>query len=208
LLAVGERSSRRIERHCEDDVAFRVIAANQVPDYATIARFRVRHARALGELFGQVVELCAEAGLVAGGVVAVDGTKLHANASHHATRDYARIAAEILAEADAVDRAEDERRGDELSPELSRSQGRRGRLRDAKRRLDERHAQEARAIPGPRPQRLAEARRRLEEDHQVKCDANTAYEAYRSRGVMKTGGASGARRTRSRPRRSPRDRPI
>src|SRR3954469_7299331 len=189
--AIGERSSRRIERHCEGDVAFRVVAANQVPDHATVARFRVRHERALGELFGQVLELCAEAGLVAVGVVAVDGTKLHANASQHATRDYAQIAAEILAEADAVDRAENERhgerRGDELSPELSTSQGRRGWLRDAKRRLDERRAEEARAIPGPRPARLAEARRRLEEDHQVEYDANAAYEAYRSRGVMKDG---------------------
>ena len=62
--AVGERSSRRIERHCEQDVAFRVIAANRVPDHATIARFRVRHERAIADLFGEVLALCAEAGLV------------------------------------------------------------------------------------------------------------------------------------------------
>jgi transposase len=92
--AIGERSSRRIERHCEDDVAFRVIAANQIPDHATIARSTVRHERCAGRLFGQVLELCAEAGLVAVGVVAVDATKLYANASQHATRDYAQIAAE------------------------------------------------------------------------------------------------------------------
>jgi hypothetical protein len=79
---------------------------------------------------------------------------------------YEQIAAEILAEADAVDRAEDERygeqRGDELPPEFATAQGRRGWLREAKRRLEERRAEEERAIPGPRPERLREAKRRLE----------------------------------------------
>ena len=82
-----------------------MITANQVPDHATIARFRVRHERALRELFGEVLGLCAEAGLVEVGVIAVDGTKVHANASQHATRDYEQIAREILDEADAVDRS-------------------------------------------------------------------------------------------------------
>ena len=189
--AVGERSSRRIERHCEHDVAFRVIAANRVPDHATIARFRVRHEAALAELFGEVLALCAEAGLVEVGVIAVDGTKVHANASQHATRDYEQIAAEILAEADAVDRAEDERygerRGDELPQEFSTAQGRRGWLREAKKRLEERRAEESRPIPGPRPQRLQDAKHRLEEEHRVECQANAAYEAYRARGRMKDG---------------------
>src|SRR5919198_1479928 len=67
--ARGERSSRRIERRCVEDVATRVITANQAPDHTTIARFRVRHERALGELFGQVLGLCADAGLVRVGVV-------------------------------------------------------------------------------------------------------------------------------------------
>jgi Transposase and inactivated derivatives len=80
--AVGERSARGIERRCREDVAFRVICANQIPDHATIARFRIRPETALGDLFGQVLGLCAEAGLVEVGVVAVDGTKVHANASH------------------------------------------------------------------------------------------------------------------------------
>jgi transposase len=93
--AIGERSSRRIERRCREDVAFRVITANQTPDHATIARFRVRHERALGELFGQVLGLCADAGLVRVGVVAVDGTKVQANACERATRDYEQIAREI-----------------------------------------------------------------------------------------------------------------
>lgn len=189
--AVGERSSRGIERRCLEDVAFRVIAANQRPDHTTIARFRQRHEKALAGLFGEVLILCADAGLVSVGVLAVDGTKLHANASHHATRDYEQLAREILAEADAVDREEDEffgdRRGDELPEELSTEQGRRGWLREAKRRLEERRAEEARPIPRSRPERLKESKRRLQEELDVECRANTAYEAYRARGRMKDG---------------------
>jgi transposase len=75
--AIGERSSRRIERRCLEDVATRVICANQRPDHTTIARFRQRHERALAGLFGEVLTLCAEAGLVRVGVIAVDGTKVH-----------------------------------------------------------------------------------------------------------------------------------
>jgi hypothetical protein len=191
VYAVGERSSRRVERRCVEDVATRVICANQTPDHTTIARFRQRHEAALAGLFGDVLALCAEAGLVEVGVVAVDGTKVNANASHHATRDYEQIAEEILAEADAVDRAEDERfgdrRGDELPAELSTAQGRRGWLREAKRRLDEQRAAEARPIPRSRPERLRESKRRLEEEHAVECQSNADYEAYRARGVMKDG---------------------
>jgi hypothetical protein len=144
-----------IERACVDDVAVRVVAANQRPDHCTIARFRQRHEAALGGLFGDVLALCAEAGLVGVAVLAVDGTKLHANASQHQNLDYDQVAKEILAEADAVDRSEDERfgdrRGDELPAELATVQGRRGWLRDAKRRLDERRAAEARPVPKSRP---------------------------------------------------------
>jgi transposase len=189
--AIGERSSRRIERRCEEDVAFRVITANQAPDHATIARFRVRHERALSDLFSEVLALCAKGGLVSVGVIAVDGTKVHANASHHANRDYEQIARDILAEADAVDRAEDEqfgdRRGDELPPELTTAQGRRGWLREAKRRLEAERAAQAKPVPRSRPERLHECRRRLQEDLDVEARANAAYEAYRARGVMKDG---------------------
>jgi transposase len=189
--AIGERSSRRIERGCRDDVAVRVITANQAPDHTTIARFRQRHETALGELFGEVLALCAEAGLVKVGVIAIDGTKVHANASQHANRDYEQLAREILDEAAEVDRLEDEQfgdaRGDELPPELSTAQGRRGWLREAKRRLDDRRAEEARPIPASRPARLKEAKRRLDEELDVECRANAAYEAYRARGVMKDG---------------------
>jgi len=189
--AIGERSSRRLERRCVEDVATRVICANQAPDHTTIARFRQRHERALAGLFGEVLALCAEAGLVRVGVIAVDGTKVAANAAPQATRDYEQIAREILAEADAVDAEEDERfgdaRGDELPPELSTAQGRRGWLREAKRRLDDKRAEEARPIPRDRSDRLKEAKRRLEEEHRTECEANAAYEAYRARGRMKDG---------------------
>ena len=159
--ALGERSSRRIERRCVGDVATRVICANQRPDHTTIARFRQRHEAAIAAMFGEVLALCAEAGLVEIGVVAVDGTKVHANASHHATRDYEQIAAEILEDAAAIDAAEDERfgdrRGDELPPELSTAQGRRGWLREAKRRLDEQRAAEADPALAARPATRIEA---------------------------------------------------
>jgi transposase len=131
--ARGQRSSRVIERGCFEDIAFRVICANRQPDHTTIARFRQRHERALAALFGQVLGLCAQAGLVDVAVLAVDGTKVHANASERATRDYQRLAEEALKEAAEVDAAEDERfgdrRGDELPAELASAQGRRKWLR-------------------------------------------------------------------------------
>src|SRR3954451_11234072 len=189
--AIGERSSRRIERRCVEDVATRVICANRAPDHTTIARFRQRHEAALAELFGAVLGLCADAGLVRVGVVAIDGTKVHANASQHATRDYEQIAREILEEAAEIDALEDEqfgeRRGDELPPALATREGRQRWLRDARRRLDERRAEEARPVPRSRAKRLVEAKRRLEEELEVERRANAEYEAYRARGVMKDG---------------------
>ena len=194
--ARGQRSSRLIERDCVENVAYRVITANQAPDHATIARFRQRHETAIAGLFGSVLGLCAQAGMVQVGVIAIDGTKVHANASHHANRDYEQIAKEILAEADIVDREEDEqhgsKRGDELPPHLSSSQGRNAWLRDARRRLDDQRAQEAKPIPKSRPSRLKQSKRRLDEQLEVECAANTAYEAYRVRGVMKNGRRMGA----------------
>ena len=120
------RSSRAIERHCRQDIAYRVITANVVPDHATIARFQVRHQQALADLFTSVLRLCAKAGLVGSGVVVVDGTKVTASASSDANVDYDRIAREIIAETIATDEAEDEQhgdaRGDELPPELATRQ--------------------------------------------------------------------------------------
>ncbi len=83
---LGERSSRQIERLCERDIAFRVIAANQRPDHTTVARFRKLHETALAALFTDVLRLCAEAGMVKVGVVALDGTKMQADAALAANR--------------------------------------------------------------------------------------------------------------------------
>src|ERR1700693_2835880 len=150
----GVRSARAIERACEEDVAFRVIAAQRKPDHATIARFVEPHERALADLFGQVLGLCARAGLARVGAVAIDGTKIYANASRDSTMDYEQIAREIIEEAKAIDAAEDElygeARGDELPEQLTTAAGRKKWLSEAKRRLDEQRADEARPIPGPR----------------------------------------------------------
>lgn len=123
--AIGERSSLGIERSCREDVAFRVISANQTPDHATIARFRVRHEQALAGLFTQIPALCVRAGLVSVGVLALDGTRIAANVAVVANRTHETIreeVEEILAEAGATDAAEDERhgrsRGDELPASL------------------------------------------------------------------------------------------
>ena len=166
--AVGERSARGIERRCREDVACRVICANQVPDHATIARFRVRHEAARAELFGGVLGLCAKAGIVDVSVVAVDGTKLAAAASDGAIRSYEQIAAEILAEAGRIDAAEDElygeARGDELPEGLRTPNGRRAWLRQAKGELERERAQHPEPVRRDRGQRLETCRRRLTED--------------------------------------------
>jgi transposase len=144
--AKGNRSSRGIERECQEDVAYRVICSNLVPDHSTIAEFRVRHEAALGEVFTSVLSLCRTAGLVRVGVVAVDGTKIAANAARTANRSYEQIAREILAEAAETDRREDElygdARGDELPERLRTSAGRRAALREAKEELERERATE------------------------------------------------------------------
>jgi transposase len=143
----GERSSRRVERRLLEDVAYRVLAANQQPDHATIARFRARHQDAIAGLFGQVLGLCVKAGLVDAGVIAIDGTKIAADASFFANREREaltkelnaiaelnqadgpggtgglvdaahEIAKAILEDAAAVDEAEDAEHGDARGDEL------------------------------------------------------------------------------------------
>jgi hypothetical protein len=139
--ATKQRSSRAIEGHCRQDVAYRVISGNVVPDHATIARFVVRHEAALAELFGEVLKLCDRAGLVKPGLVAVDGTRLAGNASRAANREFGQIAREILAEHRATDEAEDEQhgdaRGDELPEQLRTPEGRREFFRQAKHKREE-----------------------------------------------------------------------
>src|SRR3954466_3311072 len=189
--ARGIRSSRKIERACIDDVAFRVVAALQRPNHATIARFIERHESALAGVFGEVLLLCAKSGLASVGVIAIDGTKVHANASRDANLDYERLAREIIEEAKAIDAAEDElygdRRGDELPDELSTAEGRRGWLREAKQRLEAERARSLKPVARSRPKRVKEAKRRLEEELWTECRANRAYENYRARDRMRNG---------------------
>ena len=189
--AIGERSSRRIERCCRDDVAFRVITANHVPDHATVARFRVRHEAAIADLFGQVLALCARSGLVKVGVVAVDGTKIAAAATHHATRNYDQIAREIVEEAARVDAAEDEllgdARGDELPEGLRTSGDRRKVLREAKRALDRERAAQAKKVPRDRVERLVECRRRLRQDWELERHVVSEHAAWHAAGIASDG---------------------
>ena len=156
--ANGVTSSRKLERATYRDVAVRMLCADQHPDYRSIGRFRKRHLEALGELFVQALRLCKEAKLVGLGMLALDGTKVRANASRHKAMSYermvkkeAQLEAEIaeirenvgavLAEAERVDAEEDERfgtenRGDELPAELRRRETRLAKIREAKEALE------------------------------------------------------------------------
>jgi len=138
-FATRVRSSRAIERHCRRDVAYRVITGNLVPDHATIARFVERHERTLADLFGEVLRLCGEAGLVKPEVIAIDGTRMAGSANSDATRDFEEIARDILAEHKANDEAEDElygdAHGDELPEQLRTAEGRREFFRQARQKL-------------------------------------------------------------------------
>src|SRR3954470_9681496 len=189
--AIGVRSSRAIERHCREDLAFRVITANQMPDQATIARFRARHEIAISELFGQVLALCAKAGLVRLGVVAVDGTKIAANATHHATRCYEQIAREILEEAAELDAAEDavhgDTRGDELPVDFRVEGDRRKRLREAKQALDAEREADAAPVARDRGQRLRECRHRLQQDYELEWRLIAEHDAWLAAGIASDG---------------------
>jgi transposase len=138
-FATGQRSSRAIERHCRQDVAYRVITGNLIPDHATIARFICRHEWALAGLFGEALRLCDRAGMVKPGVVSIDGTRIAGNASPEVNHEFDRIAREILAEAKATDEAEDElyadARGDELPEQLRTPEGRREFFRKTRQQL-------------------------------------------------------------------------
>ena len=135
--ANGNCSSRGIERACVEDVAYRVIAANLKPDHPTIADFRLRHETAPAGLFTDVLAICARAGMVKVGVIAIDGTKMSANASQERNHGYERIVRETLAEVARIDAEEDElygdARGDELPEHLRTADGRKAALREGKR---------------------------------------------------------------------------
>jgi transposase len=159
---VGVFSSRRIQRRLLEDIPFRVLAAGNEPDFRTIADFRKTHLTALQGLFEQVLRMARELGAVRVGRVAVDGSKVKANASKHKAMSYDRmpekqrqLRAEVkqwLAQAEATDAAEDaefgaDRRGDELPAELQRRESRLARIREAKRVLEAR-AKDAAATAG------------------------------------------------------------
>jgi hypothetical protein len=196
--ARGERSSRGIERKCVEDVAYRVIASNLVPDHVTINRFRSEHQDSLAGLFGDVLTLCARAGMVRVGTVAVDGTRMAANASKEQTVDYGQLARKILEEAAEIDAAEDElygdKRGDELPEQLTTRAGRQEWLREAKRRLEAERAANPKPVPRARPPRLKEAKRRLQEELWAEQRANAAYEAWRATAKDTLGRAGSGRR--------------
>jgi transposase len=141
--AIGVRSSRQVQRRCVEDLAFRVLAGNQAPDHVTIARFRVRHQQALAGFLVASLRLCAAAGMVRLGTVALDGTKVAGNAAAKANRTLAKLEEEvaaILRQAAETDEREDREhrpaRGDELPTELASPSGRLARLRQAKARLE------------------------------------------------------------------------
>lgn len=149
---VGVPSSRKIELKTYEDVAFRVLAAGNHPDHSRICEFRRIHSKLLEGFFVQVLQLCTKSGLVSLGHVALDGTKLKANASKHKAMSHSRMkdqeaalkqkVKDLLAAAEAADADEDQRfgksaRGDELPKELQRSQGRLARLQAAKAALEQ-----------------------------------------------------------------------
>lgn len=190
--STGVTSSREVERRCHVDVAFRWLSANSAPDYRSLARFRRRHLVALNDLFCQVLVLCATAGLVKLGRVALDGTKLRASASRHKAMSYDRLTsripeveaevAKLLAEAEQVDTAEDaefgpDRRGDEVPAELATRERRLAKMRAAKAELEADAAERAAAAA----QAEAEARKADTSDAEI----GMAVELARSTAVVK-----------------------
>ena len=183
---VGVRSSRELEKACTDVVAFRWLAAQQAPDYRSIGRFRERHLAALANVFLQALELCRAAGLVSLGHVALDGTKVRANASRHKAMSYARLtekqrvlAAEVsdlMAEAKTVDAAEDARfgpgkRGDELPVELANRARRAAAMKTARESI------EAEAADKARREAQDKARARGDDDDDVSGKGDAAADA-------------------------------
>lgn len=154
---VGVFSSRKIMARCETDIAFRVIVGDDIPDFRRIAEFRRRHLQHMQSLFLEVLALCREAGLLKVGRLALDGTKVKANASRHKAMSYDRMTVEeerlqqeideLLAKAQAADDADDEQhgaaRGDELPDELARRETRLQKIREAKAALEEQARQKA-----------------------------------------------------------------
>lgn len=189
--STGVTSSREMERRCHVDVAFRWLSANAAPDYRSLSRFRRRHLGALDALFVQVLALCAEAGLLKLGRVALDGTKLRASASRHKAMSHDRMGPRIealedevrtiLAEAEAADLAEDaefgeDRRGDEVPAELARRETRLAKLRAAKEAI-EKEAQDKAAAKA-----VQKAKDKGADEEEITAAGQAAAEAARPEG--------------------------
>lgn len=192
----GTRSSRKLEKATREDLATRVLVGDQHPDHSVIARFRRRHLAALEGLFLQVLKLCAKEGLTKLGHVAVDGTKVQANASKHKAMSYARMKKEeerlraeiaaMLADAEATDREEDalygpDRRGDELPEALRGRQRRRERIRQSMAELEAEAAQGRVEAVEARVQRHEEAASAAEAEEADHREADRPAEAKQSR---------------------------
>jgi transposase len=176
--AIGVTSSRKLEKKTTEDVAFRVLSGDQHPDHDSIASFRQRHLSELGGLFLQVLVLCQKAGLVKLGHIAIDGTKMGANASKHKAMSYGRMSdaetkleeevRKLLEEAERVDAAEDAlhgkgKRGDELPEELRRRESRLKKIREAKAELEAEARARAEAQAAEAKKKLSERARQEEE---------------------------------------------
>jgi transposase len=172
---IGKVSSRKLEQATHEDVAFRVLGCNQHPDHDSIANFRQLHLPELAGLFVQVLKLCERAGLVKLGHVAIDGSKMRANASKHKAMSYERMGekeqqlvaevARLLKEAEETDAAEDKRygkgvRGDELPAELARRESRLRKIREAKASLEAEAKEQAQAAAAAVEAKLAERKQR------------------------------------------------
>ena len=155
---IGQPSSRKIEKRAYEDIAFRYLAAGNFPDHDTICEFRRRHLDELSRLFVQVLQLCMEAGLVKMGHIALDGTKVKANASKHKAMSYGRMCIKereleelvrgIFEEAERIDEEEDRKygkgkRGDELPEELRFHESRLRKIKEAKKALEEKAERKA-----------------------------------------------------------------
>lgn len=202
--ATGRTSSRGIAKACEADVAVRFLAANQAPDHRSIAKFRKRHLAAFEDLFVQVLQVAARAGLVSLGQVALDGSKVRANASRHKAMSYGRMgpreqqlseevealreqAAGLIEQAEAVDATEDEQfgdaRGDELPAQLADKESRLATLRAAKQALEDEAAEAAvehetaRAARKARRTAERDARRGGADDEQAEAAGDAAQAA-------------------------------
>jgi hypothetical protein len=200
-----------MERRCVTDVAFRFLSANAAPDYRSIARFRRRHLGALDDVFTQVLVLCATAGLLKLGRVALDGTKLRASASRHKAMSYDHMkkkteqlraeVGEILAEAEAIDPEEDDtfgadHRGDEVPAELARRETRIAKMRAAMEAIEAEAKERAGAKAASKAERagadqdeIAQAVKQAEDKATPPAKAQRNFTDPESR-IMKTADAS------------------